>query len=338
MLRENPAARRARTLLCALAVFNAAIWALTAGAFHARPELLGMALLAYTFGLRHALDADHISAIDNVVRKLVHERREPVDAGLFFSLGHSTVVIALTLAIALAAGAVEAHLQALSALGGVLGTSFSVAFLLTIAAVNVFVLTDIVRAMRADGGAHEAAPRGLMARLLGPLLKIVTDSRRMYPIGLLFGLGFDTATEVGLLGIAAVGAGKGLPIYEILIFPLLFTAGMTLLDTADGVLMCAAYGWALVEPQRKLLYNFVVTAVSVAAALFVVSIEAAGALGKGVAFFNDKLMFVGIAIVGLFAAIVLIQIGVVEGGRAFLQSRASGRGWLDARNPGGLLE
>ncbi|MBV9232736.1 MAG: HoxN/HupN/NixA family nickel/cobalt transporter [Candidatus Eremiobacteraeota bacterium] len=346
MLR-NPVARRACILLCALGACNGVIWAVALGAFHARLELLAMALLAYTFGVRHALDADHICAIDNVVRKLMQERKRPIDVGLFFSLGHSTVVIALTVAIALGASAVKGNLPALRAFGSVAGTSFSVIFLVAIAAVNVFVLADIARAIRAvrrgEGYSQRTidatlARRGLIARLVGPMVAMVDNSRRMYPIGLLFGLGFDTATEVGLLGIAAIGAGKGLPLYEILIFPLLFTAGMTLLDTADGMLMLAAYGWALLEPLRKLYYNFSVTALSIAAALFVVVVEAAGAVGKGGAFFNDNLRMIGVAIVSLFAAGLVIQVGVVEGTRAFAQSRAAGRQWLDRRDAGGLLE
>lgn len=242
-------------------------------------------MLAFTFGLRHAVDADHISAIDNVTRKLMQDRKRPVGVGFFFSLGHSTVVVALTVGIAFAASFVKGHLPALQRVGELVGTTVSASFLLLVAAINLLVLIDIFRAFR---GARRGEPydargvdemldrRGLVGRFFGPVLRFVDSSWKMYPIGFLFGLGFDTATEVGLLGIAAVEAGKGLPVYDILIFPLLFTAGMSLIDTADGILMLGAYGWAFVKPMRKLYYNMVVTLVSVLVALIIGAIEAAG--------------------------------------------------------------
>jgi high-affinity nickel-transport protein len=268
---------------------NVVAWALALIAFHTHPLLLGTAVLAYTFGLRHAVDADHISAIDNVVRKLMQERRRPVGVGLFFSLGHSTVVIALTVAIALAASIVKNQLPALQSIGSIVGTSISAAFLLVIAAINLFVFVDVYRAFRSVRRGETYCERsvdamldgrGLMGRFFRPLLRAVTSSWCMYPIGLLFGLGFDTATEVGLLGIAAVEAGKGLPVYDILIFPLLFTAGMSLVDTTDGLLMLGAYGWAFLKPLRKLYYNMVVTLVSVLVALIVGGIEVASIVGQ----------------------------------------------------------
>ncbi len=300
---------------------NVLAWVLAFLAFSSHPLLLGTALLAYTFGLRHAVDADHISAIDNVVRKLMQEGKRPVAVGLFFSFGHSTIVVALSVAIAVAATVVKNSLPALQNIGGLVGTSVSAAFLLLIAAINAFVLADIFRAFRAArrGKGYCAINvdamldrRGLMGRFFRPLLNMVGNSRSMYPIGLLFGLGFDTATEVGLLGIAAVEAGTGLPVYDILIFPLLFTAGMSLIDTTDGILMLGAYGWAFVKPMRKLYYNMVVTLVSVLVALVIGGIEAggliAGQLGltgfpwSSISAMSNNFGTLGCIAIGLFVA------------------------------------
>ena len=264
---------------------NCVAWGLAFWLFHSRPLLLGTALLAYTFGLRHAVDADHISAIDNVTRKLMQDDKRPVGVGFFFSLGHSTIVVALTVAIIFGASIVRSQLPALQQTGELVGTSVSAVFLLLVAAINLVVLIDIVRAFRRvrNGEAYDHKgvdemldQRGLVGRFFRPLLKLADCSWKMYPIGVLFGLGFDTATEVGLLGIAAVEAGKGLPVYDILVFPLLFTAGMSLIDTTDGILMLGAYGWAFVKPMRKLYYNMVITLVSVLVAVIIGGIEAAG--------------------------------------------------------------
>src|ERR1700686_4506751 len=267
-------------LVCATVV----VWGLALTAFAARPLLLGTALLAYTFGLRHAVDADHISAIDNVTRKLMQEGKRPVSVGFFFSLGHSTIVVGLSIAIAVAATIITQTMPQLQTVGSVIGTSVSAAFLYLIALLNLLVLIEIAatfrRVRRGEPYCERTldaflADRGLMGRFFKPLLRGVGRSWHMYPIGVLFGLGFDTATEVGLLGIAAVEAGKGLPVYAILIFPLLFTAGMSLVDTTDGILMLGAYGWAFVKPMRRLYYNVVITLVSVLVALIVGAIEAA---------------------------------------------------------------
>jgi high-affinity nickel-transport protein len=272
-------------LLCA----NAAVWMVALAAFARHPVLLGTAALAYAFGLRHAIDADHICAIDNVTRKLVHDGKRPIGVGLFFSLGHSTIVIVLTVAIVFAAGAVKQTLPNLQGIGAIAGTAVSAVFLFLIAATNAAALRDVVRALRSRrrGKTLAEAPlqasldrRGLLGRCLGPLLRLVSRSRHMYGVGLLFGLGFDTATEVALLGIAAIAAGKGTPIWTILIFPALFAAGMSLLDTTDGILMTRVYGWAYVETDRKLYYNFAVTSASVAAAILIGGMELAGLLGS----------------------------------------------------------
>jgi len=266
---------------------NAGTWMVALAAFHDRPALLGSALLAYTFGLRHAVDADHISAIDNVTRKLMQEKKRPVAVGFFFSLGHSTVVVALSVAIALAASAIARAFPRLQEVGGLVGTSVSALFLYAIAAVNLFVLVEVIRAFRAvkaGRGYDEQSlddflmQRGMIARFCRPLLGLIGRSWHMYPLGLLFGLGFDTATEVGVLGIAAIEAGKGLPVFTILIFPLLFAAGMSLVDTSDGILMLGAYGWAFMKPVRKLYYNMNITLLSVLVALLVGTVEALSVL------------------------------------------------------------
>lgn len=304
-----------------LIVLNIGAWILAFVAFAKHPVLVGTALLAYTFGLRHAVDADHISAIDNVTRKLMQERKRPVAVGFFFSLGHSTIVVALSVAIALAAAVVKTKIPSLQSVGGLVGTSVSATFLLLIAAINIVVLADIFRTFRdvRSGAVYNdhsldemLNQRGLMGRFFRPLLKIVDKSWKMYPVGVLFGLGFDTATEVGLLGIAAVEAGKGLPVYDILIFPLLFTAGMSLLDTTDGVLMLGAYGWAFVKPMRKLYYNMVITLVSVLVALVIGGIEALSILSgqlklhgrawDAIGSLSGQFGTLGFIIVGIFIA------------------------------------
>ncbi len=310
---------------------NCIAWGLAFWLFSSRPLLLGTALLAYTFGLRHAVDADHISAIDNVTRKLMQDGKRPTGVGFFFSFGHSTVVVALTAGIAIAAGAVRNHLPAFEQVGQLVGTAVSATFLLLVAAINTFVLLDILRAFRRarDGqnydreGVDEMLDRrGLIGRFFRPLLNIVSASWKMYPIGFLFGLGFDTATEVGLLGIAAVEAGKGLPVYSILVFPLLFTAGMSLLDTTDGVLMLGAYGWAFVKPLRKLYYNLVITLVSVLVALIVGGIEAASVIASqlhlsggawdAIGTLSDNFGTLGFIIVGVFLASWLISTAIYK--------------------------
>ncbi|HEX7735681.1 MAG TPA: HoxN/HupN/NixA family nickel/cobalt transporter [Ktedonobacteraceae bacterium] len=266
-----------------LIAFNVLAWVLTFLGFAARyPALLGTALLAYTFGLRHSVDADHISAIDNVTRKLMQENKRPIAVGFFFSLGHSTVVVFLSILIAIAATFIQTAIPTLKSAGGLIGTSVSALFLYVIAIINFLVLWEIFQMFRKvrRGETYSEltldeflAQRGLMGRFFRPLLRMVDQSWKMYPVGILFGLGFDTATEVALLGIAAAAADKGLPIPFILLFPMLFTAGMCLLDTTDGILMLGAYGWAFVKPIRKLYYNLNITLASVLVALVVGTIE-----------------------------------------------------------------
>ena len=319
---DSPGETRSKiTAIYALLVAaNVGAWILAFVTFSGRPVLIGTALLAYTFGLRHAVDADHISAIDNVTRKLMNEGKKPVSVGFFFSLGHSTIVVALSAAIAIAATVVHQALPGLEKVGGVIGASISAFFLYAIAAINIVVLLQVYRTFRhvRNGGAYSEdhvddvlQQRGLWCRMLGPFMRTIRSSWHMYPLGVLFGLGFDTATEVGILGIAALEAGKGLPVYAIMVFPLLFTVGMCLLDTTDGVLMLGCYGWAFVKPLRKLYYNMNITLVSVLVAVFVGTIEALSIIGPQLGLrgplwdivdrMSDNFGAIGIAIIGIFA-------------------------------------
>lgn len=310
---------------------NILIWVLSLLAFYRYPLLLGTALLAYTFGLRHAVDADHISAIDNVTRKLMQENKKPVAVGFFFSLGHSTIVVALSIAIALTATAIQKNFPGLQNVGGLIGTSVSALFLFIIATINMLVLWEIFRAFRRvkNGGEYNEQTldeflnqRGLMGRFFRPLIRMVSSSWKMYPIGVLFGLGFDTATEVGILGISASSAAKGLSIWFILLFPALFTAGMCLLDTTDSILMLGAYGWAFVKPVRKLYYNMNITLVSVLVALVVGGIEVlsiiGGQLNLGGAFWDNvgnlsnNFGTIGYVIIGIFILSWLISTAIYK--------------------------
>ncbi|MDB5299428.1 MAG: hoxN [Phycisphaerales bacterium] len=273
--------------LALIAAANLLAWAAALITFHHFAVLLGTATLAYTFGLRHAVDADHISAIDNVTRKLMQDGQRPLLVGFFFSLGHSTVVVLLSVVIALTASHVQSRFPDFQRIGGLIGTSVSALFLLVIAAINLLVLRGVVSAFRRvkrgepyDEQNLDAAlgQLGIMGRVFRPVLRIVDRSWKMYWVGFLFGLGFDTATEIGLLGISAAAATQGLPVWSILLFPALFTAGMCLVDTLDGILMLGAYGWAYVHPVRKLYYNMTITAVSVVIAITVGGIEVLGML------------------------------------------------------------
>ncbi len=245
------------------------------------PVMLGLGVLAYSFGLRHAFDADHISAIDNTTRKLLQHGQKPMGVGFFFSLGHSSVVFLLAVGLAVAAQAISSNIDNFKTIGGVVGTSISGLFLYVIAIINLVILVDIVRIFREMRlGRYDEAQledrlmaRGFMFRFVGPLFKFVTKSWHMYPVGFLFGLGFDTATEVSLLAISAGVASQGLPLLAIVTLPVLFAAGMSLMDTADGAFMAQAYGWAFSRPVRKIYYNLTITGLSVLVALFVGTVE-----------------------------------------------------------------
>jgi high-affinity nickel-transport protein len=247
-----------------------------------KPVLVGLGTLAYTFGLRHAFDADHIAAIDNTTRKLRQQGQRPLGTGFFFSLGHSTIVFALAVGLALAATAIKADIPGFGEVGGVIGASVSGTFLLIIGVLNLLVLVDVIRISRdMKKGTYDEArleqrlmDRGLMNRaFLGKAFRLITKSWHLYPLGVLFGLGFDTASEVGLLALTAGAAGGGTPVLAIIALPVLFAAGMSLMDTADGVFMSKAYGWAFSSPARKVFYNITVTALSVAVALAIGMVE-----------------------------------------------------------------
>jgi high-affinity nickel-transport protein len=257
------------------------------------PALAGLGVLAYTFGLRHAFDADHIAAIDNTTRKLLAERKRPVGTGFFFSLGHSSIVFALATGLALAAHTVTAKLPSFQAYGGTIGAGVSGTFLWLIGVLNLVVLIGIVRIFLGlkrgefdeERLEQHLQDRGFMNRFfIGRLARRITASWQMYPLGILFGLGFDTATEVGLLAISAAAAagaaGEALPPLAIIALPVLFAAGMTLMDTSDGVFMSKAYGWAFVTPLRKIYYNITTTALSIFIAFFVGTVELVGLLTK----------------------------------------------------------
>jgi nickel/cobalt transporter (NiCoT) family protein len=314
-----------------LLVFNLGAWFWAVAAFRHFPVLLGTALLAYSFGLRHAVDADHIAAIDNVTRKLMQEGKRPVGVGLMFSLGHSTIVVIGSAAIAGAALALQHRVDSIKTIGGVIGTSVSSFFLLAIAIVNLIILRSIYRAFvrvrRGEPYTEEdfdmlLGNRGFLARLFRPMFQMIRRSWHMYPLGVLFGLGFDTATEIGVLGISAAEASKGLSFAAILVFPVLFAAGMSLIDTTDNILMLGAYGWAFVKPVRKLYYNMTITSVSVVVALVVGGIEALGLFAghfhltgrfwDGIVRLNDNFGTLGYFIVGLFILSWIISIAVYK--------------------------
>jgi nickel/cobalt transporter (NiCoT) family protein len=284
--------------------------------------LIGSGLTAYTLGLRHAFDADHITAIDNTTRKLMAEGKRPMSVGFWFSLGHSSVVFALSFLIALGVrvlgGQVSHRGSTLHAAAGWVGTGVSGTFLYLIAALNVVILWEIVKVFRSmrEGGYDEAAlerqlgSRGLMNRVFGRFTRTISASWQMYPIGVLFGLGFDTASEVALLLLAAGAAGAGLPFFAIICLPILFAAGMSLLDTIDGSFMNFAYGWAFSKPVRKVFYNLTITGLSVAMALVVGTIEIVGLLAEKLGaqgsfwawWENVDINTLGIIVAGMFVA------------------------------------
>lgn len=311
--------QRITGIYASLILANLAAWAWAVLVFRDQPVLLGTALLAYGFGLRHAVDADHIAAIDNVTRKLMQEGKRPVGVGLFFAMGHSSVVILAAAGAAGTATALAGSFDRFKAVGSVIGTSVSALFLFAIATANLIILRGVWRTFQhvRKGGRYVEADldlllngRGLLARLFRPLFRLVSESWHMYPLGLLFGLGFDTATEVALLAVSATAAAKGVSIWAIMVFPALFAAGMSLIDTSDGILMLGAYDWAFIKPIRKLYYNLTITFVSVVVAVLIGGIEALGLMGDqfalkgafwdGVDALNGKFTALGVAVIGVF--------------------------------------
>jgi len=296
---------------------------------------IGIGVTAYTLGLRHAFDADHISAIDNTTRKLMSEGKRPLSVGFWFSLGHSTIVFALAFLISIGVRALDGPVQkddsSLHQVTNLIGTLVSGSFLYVLAAINGVILLGIIRVFRRMRGgfydeAHleeELGKRGLMNRLLGRLTKSVTRPGQMYPIGVLFGLGFDTASEVALLVLAGGAAGAGLPWYAVLCLPILFAAGMSLMDTIDGSFMNFAYGWAFSRPVRKVYYNLTITGLSVAVAAAVGTIEIGGLIASQLdlsgSFWNwlenVDTNVLGFAIVGLFALTWVLSVSIWHFGR-----------------------
>ena len=313
--------RRLTAIYAVLIGGNVLVWLWAFVASSDRLVILGTALLAYTFGLRHAVDADHIAAIDNVTRKLMQQGQRPVAVGFFFALGHSTVVVAMSVGIAFAASELTSRFDSMKAVGGIISTSASALFLFAIALVNALVLVSVYRTFQAvKRGEPFAADdfdillnsRGFLARIFRPLFRLVTRSWHMLAIGFLFGLGFDTATEVALFGISSTQAANGVTFSSILIFPALFTAGMSLVDTTDGVLMLGAYGWAFMKPIRKLYYNMTITAVSVVVAVVIGGLETLNLIGDqlgltdgggfwgAIGGLNDNFGRLGYVIIGVF--------------------------------------
>ncbi len=284
---------------------------------------LGVAVTAWTLGLRHAFDADHISAIDNVTRKLLSDGKRPLGTGFSFALGHSTVIVAVGAGIALAAravfGAVVSPGSAFQTLGGVIGTAAAASFLYLIAALNLVVLAGIARIFAGvrrgrfseEELERQLQARGLMSRFFGRFMRSVNHSWQMFFVGMVFGIGFDTATEVVLLTATVYAATSGLPFYAVLAMPLLFAGGMTLFDTLDGCFMTVAYGWAFARPVRKVYYNLVITGLSVAAAFLIGTVEVAGLLSTELRLHGPFWDFVtgfdinkaGFTIAGLFVVV-----------------------------------
>jgi high-affinity nickel-transport protein len=282
--------RRLAGFFGGVGLLHIAGWGLLLAAAAGQPTILALGGLAYTFGLRHAFDADHIAAIDNTTRKLLQDGRKPVGVGFFFSLGHSTVVFIVAAALGLTVKWIVEGVAGdggqLRSVGGMLGTVVSGGFLVLIGILNLAILLDIVRVYRRlkAGGYDDKSLEldmtagGVMSRIFGRLFRIIHHSWQMYPIGFLFGLGFDTASEVAILAISAGAAAKGLPFVAVIALPLIFAAGMSLMDTADGAFMAKAYSWAFTSPIRKVFYNLTMTSLSVFVALFIGGMELMQAL------------------------------------------------------------
>ena len=356
--RERAQAALMLAAIVGLHVVGFAVFILFVVPSHFKGLGVGVAATAYTLGLRHAFDADHISAIDNTTRKLMNEGRRPLSIGFWFSLGHSTVVVAIGVGIVVAEkavyGAVSTTHSHLEQFGGVFGTIVSASFLYLIALLNTVILIGIIRVFRSmrRGEFDEAElerqlqNRGLMYRFFGRWMRMITREWQMYPVGLVFGLGFDTATEVALLATTAVIATENLPFYAILCLPILFTAGMTLMDTLDGVFMNFAYSWAFFNPVRKVYYNLAITGLSISICFFIATIELLGLLpteigGLTGGFWSFMEQFdinrAGFVIVGMFIAcwalaLLFWRLGRVEERWTAGLAPGDGPGTL---NPGG---
>jgi nickel/cobalt transporter (NiCoT) family protein len=317
--------RRTLGLSGVLVLGNIAIWVWAYLVFHDQPVLLGTAFLAYSFGLRHALDADHIAAIDNVTRKLVQSGERPVSVGFYFALGHSTVVLIAVLIVYWTASIASERFKQWQEVGEIISTCVSACFLFAIALINLLAMQDTYRALRRQkrdpASSETVSPivgQGIVSRLLRPLMKTLAKPIHMYPIGFLFGLGFETATEIALLQVSASSGAKGQSLMNVMVLPVLFAAGMTLVDSADGMIMAGAYNWAFINPIRKLYYNLTITFVSVVVGIVVGGIELIGLvkdklnLDGGWFWFTigvlqDNFGAIGLAIVGVFILTWLIS-------------------------------
>lgn len=314
----RPTRRKVGVIYASLVALNIAAWVWAFALFHANPLMLGTALLAWGLGLRHAVDADHIAAIDNVTRKLMQDGQRPVTVGLWFAIGHSGIVGAAAVAITLTASALGSY-EALKAATGVIATCVSALFLFTIAIMNLVILRSVWRTFThvRSGGAYVeedfdmlVSGRGLLARLFRPLFALVSRSWHMAPLGFLFGLGFDTATEVAILGLSASHAADGAAFGAVLVLPALFAAGMMLIDTADGIVMLGAYEWAFVRPIRKLYYNITITSISALVAIVIGGIQTLALIGDKLGFggglwsaaagLGEQFNALGFGIIGLF--------------------------------------
>lgn len=313
VLRQHP---RALALVLVLLLANLLSWVWAWQAFGDSGALMAASLLAWGYGLRHAVDADHIAAIDNVTRKMMQQGERPFGVGSWFSLGHSTIVVLASIAIAATATAFQNDMEWFHDTGSIIGTAVSAVFLLAMALVNLVILRGVWRSFQAlkrgeKVSADVSVVGGMMNALFHRIFRLINKSWHMYLVGFLFGLGFDTATEVGILGISAAGASHGMSIWSIMVFPALFTSGMALVDTLDNILMVGAYGWAFNKPQRKLYYNMTITGASVVVALFIGGLEAlglitdkfelSGGLWDMVGTLNDNLGNAGFVVIGLFA-------------------------------------
>ncbi|KTD52855.1 HoxN/HupN/NixA family nickel/cobalt transporter [Legionella quateirensis] len=311
-----------------LILYHVFVWLWAFYALHDNPLLFSTAVLAYTFGLRHAVDADHIAAIDNVTRKLMQEGKKPISAGLFFSLGHSTVVVIATICVALTtATLMQSNINRWHEVGSLVCISISALFLILIALINLFIFISIFKVVQhvRKGNHYQEEDidnllnnKGFFANRFRRLFGVISHSWQMYPLGFLFGLGFDTATEIILLGITASEMVHGLSFWSVLIFPALFTAGMTLIDTTDSMLMVGAYGWAFMKPIRKLYYNLTITLVSVLVAfclgtvevlgLIANKIEANGFIWNLIKEINSHFDILGYVIIGIFMSSWIISV------------------------------
>lgn len=298
------------------------LWALTA--FSHNTSLLALSLIAWCYGLRHAVDADHIAAIDSATRKLMQQKKRALTTGAWFSLGHSTIVVLASMGIALTTSVFKQHMVWFQNIGGIIGTTVSAAFLLILATINLIIFCQVWKAFRHlkrtgiyDLSTEDVTVSGPLNWLFRSAFRLVGKDWHMYFVGFLFGLGFDTATEISLLGISASSASNGMSVWSILVFPALFTCGMALIDCLDSILMVEAYGWAFNKPQRKLYYNMTITGTSVIVALFIGGLEGLGLLSDAfslqgglwdtVSNLSDHMGNVGFVIIGVFIACWIIS-------------------------------